>query len=130
MAGRSLSSLMTGGLEPAAAKAVEIFSRDARGAYGDSLLKIILFGSRARGDAGPDSDVDLAIVLRSIQSRSAERNRLADIAYDAIVETSLGVQAIPISEDEWEHPDRHRNPDLIRAIRRDGVVVDSDPEQG
>src|SRR5258708_4543244 len=103
---------MIGNLEPAAAKAVEIFSRDTRGAYGDSLLKIVLFGSRARGDAGPGSDVDLAVVLRSIHDRVADRNRLADIAYDAIVETSVGIQAIPISEDEWEHPDRHRNPDL------------------
>jgi len=26
-------------------------------------LKVILFGSRARGDAGPDSDVDLLVVM-------------------------------------------------------------------
>jgi uncharacterized protein len=121
---------MPDNLDPAAAKAVEIFRRQTRSVYGDGLLKIVLFGSRARGDAGPDSDVDLAVVLRSLSDRAAERNKLADIAYDAIVETSLGIQAITISEDEWEHPDRRRNPDLIRAIRRDGVVVDGEPEEG
>jgi len=37
--------------------------------------KIILFGSRARGDAGPDSDIDL-LVLRSPIQTGARRNSM------------------------------------------------------
>jgi predicted nucleotidyltransferase len=37
------------------------------------LLKIILFGSRARGDAGPDSDVNPAVVSRELRNRVADR---------------------------------------------------------
>ena len=44
---------------------------------------------------------------------------------DAIVETSLDIQAVPVSLDEWEHPEHHTNPALIRAIKRDGVVVEA-----
>lgn len=38
--------------------------------------KIILFGSYARGDFGPDSDLDLLVVLENIDSPRAESNRL------------------------------------------------------
>ncbi|SIO36970.1 Nucleotidyltransferase domain-containing protein [Bradyrhizobium erythrophlei] len=119
----------TEGLTPAAATALELFERDARRSYGDDFLKIVLFGSRARGDAGPDSDVDVAVVLKDIRDRAAERDRLADIAYDAITETYVEVQAVPISGDEWEHPDTHRNPALIRAIKRDGMILEGRNDQ-
>jgi predicted nucleotidyltransferase len=121
----SSQSVQTEGLSPAAKRALEIFERDARISYGDDLLKIILFGSRARGDARPESDVDIAVVLKGVRDRRADRDRLADIAYEAIVETYVDVQVLPISQDEWERPELHRNPDLICAIRRDGMSVDS-----
>jgi len=116
--------MQTDGLAPAARTALAMFERDAKRAYGDDLLKVVLFGSRARGDARADSDVDVAVVLRRITDRGIDRNRLADIAYDAIVETYTDLQAIPVSLDEWEEPERHRNPALIRAIKRDGLEIE------
>lgn len=82
------------GFDATAARAFELFERDARRSYGDDILKIVLFGSRARDDARPESDVDVAVVLKDIRDRAAERDRLADIAYDAIVETYVEVQAV------------------------------------
>ncbi|MEI7990062.1 MAG: nucleotidyltransferase domain-containing protein [Chloroflexota bacterium] len=38
--------------------------------------KIILFGSYARGDYGPDSDLDLLVIMDGIESNRAESNRL------------------------------------------------------
>ena len=38
--------------------------------------KIILFGSYARGDYDPDSDLDLLVILDEIESTRAEANRL------------------------------------------------------
>ena len=38
--------------------------------------KIILFGSYARGDYGPDSDLDLMVVMQNIQSSREESTRL------------------------------------------------------
>jgi hypothetical protein len=34
--------------------------------YGDRLDRVVLFGSRARGDAEPDSDYDVALFLKDI----------------------------------------------------------------
>jgi uncharacterized protein len=38
--------------------------------------KIILFGSYARGDYGPDSDLDILVILKGVASTRAESNRL------------------------------------------------------
>ncbi|WP_263363372.1 nucleotidyltransferase domain-containing protein [Pseudanabaena sp. UWO310] len=40
--------------------------------YGDRLVKLILFGSHARGEANPDSDIDLLAVLKSPVSQVQE----------------------------------------------------------
>jgi len=63
-----------------------------------------------------------AVVLRELHDRRADRDQLADLAYDAIVETCMDVHALPVSLDEWEHPEHHTNPALIRTIKREGVV--------
>lgn len=43
-------------------RAVEHFSAALRERWGSEIREIHLFGSKARGDAGPESDVDLLIV--------------------------------------------------------------------
>ena len=123
---------MTEGLTAAATHALQIFETGARRSYGSNIVKVVLFGSRARGDACAESDLDVAVVLKDIRDRSTDRNLLADIAYEAIMETYMDVQSLTISRDEWDHPERHRNPELIRAIKRDGVIIESshEPPQG
>jgi predicted nucleotidyltransferase len=103
-----------------AKKAVEAFERAVRLSYGDEIVTLILFGSHSRDEARPESDVDIAVVLKDIIDRTAVRNDLADIAYDAIVETYI---MLPVSLEEWTHPERHKNPALIRAIKRDGKIL-------
>lgn len=39
-------------------------------------VRVVLFGSHARGDAGPDSDLDFLVVERDVQNRHAEMVRL------------------------------------------------------
>lgn len=63
--------------------------------------KIILFGSRARGDAGPDSDVDLLVVMEANGAKRAKQ-----------VEIRVALRDIPVPKDitvttpadfEWRH---------------------------
>jgi predicted nucleotidyltransferase len=44
--------------------------------YGEQLDKTILFGSQARGDARPDSDIDILIVLKNPFNYSQESDRM------------------------------------------------------
>ena len=109
------------GMTEAARTTLRLFAASVARAYGDRLNDLIVFGSRARGDAGPNSDLDVAVILSAVAAdRFAEGMALADLAYDAIVETGVALQPWPISIDEWRNPELHANPALVRAMRRDG----------
>ena len=109
-------------------RAVREFARKVRGAYGDRVKGIFLFGSRARGDHTPESDVDVAVVLADGDWRVFdEKMRLADIEYDIIIDTGVEPQGWPISESEWRHPELHDNPPLVRAMRRDAKRIEVSP---
>ena len=55
----------------------------------------MLFGSRARGQAQPDSDYDIAVFLRDLRDRETEMNRLADIASEILYNDGQFVHAMP-----------------------------------
>ena len=48
---------------------------------------------------------------------------LSDIAYDVLLDTDIRIQALPIWQEEWDHPDRYSNPYLLRNIRREGIAL-------
>lgn len=88
------------------------------------LARAILFGSRARGTHRPDSDADLALLLRGRHRRLLPTTlALADLAYDVLLETGVNITPLPIWMDQWEHPETFANPDLLREIAREGRVL-------
>lgn len=74
------------------------------------LRKLIAFGSRARGDAKPTSDLDLAAEV------AKRASPLAVLAAEADLEAALG---IPVSLVELP------NPRLAAVLRREGVPFGS-----
>jgi predicted nucleotidyltransferase len=69
----------------------------------DPTARIILYGSRARGDAQPDSDWDLLILLDG----PVERHRAAAIhhqLYHLELETDAVLSALVLSKEEWDSP--------------------------
>jgi predicted nucleotidyltransferase len=82
----------------------------------------LLYGSRARGSHRPDSDADVAVLLRGKHGQFlATKLAMADAAFDASLETGVLVSPLPVWLDEWEHPEQHANPSLLRNIAREGV---------
>jgi predicted nucleotidyltransferase len=119
---RSLLELLD---DATVAKAIAAFEAAIRHHYGNRLAGLFLFGSRARGDHVPDSDADVAVVLNDEDwDFWREKMALADLAYDVIVEFGADVQGWPVRRTEWADPSRHRNPALVRAMQRDGKVID------
>jgi predicted nucleotidyltransferase len=78
--------------------------------YGDRAARVVLFGSRARGDAEPDSDYDVAVFLRDLRDRSAEMNRLADVATDILYSEGEFIHAMPYRCLQRNHAAHARNP--------------------
>jgi predicted nucleotidyltransferase len=86
-----------------------------------SVEKLILFGSRARGQARPDSDYDIAVAVRDLSDRRLYRRILSNLAYDYILGRFF-IRPIPISSDHLK-PQGGRLTELAEDIIRDGVEV-------
>ena len=85
--------------------------------YGGRIERVVLYGSRARGDAKPDSDYDVAIFLKGLSSRWQEVRRIADIELAILDETGATVHAMPYPEGSW----RDTSSPLMHEIRKDGL---------
>ena len=82
----------------------------------------IVFGSRARGTHRPDSDADVAVLLRGEHQRFLPTKlAMADLAFDVLLETGIAISPLPVWIDEWEHPETYSNPALLQTIAREGV---------
>ncbi len=88
--------------------------------FGGRLLELRLFGSYARGDWGPDSDVDVLVVVDGLTH--AERREVSDLAEDVYFQTLVRVSPLALSGDEMQTL-RAREYLIATEIARDGVPV-------
>ncbi len=84
-------------------------------AYGDRIDRVVLFGSRARGDATANSDYDVAVFLRNPHGLWDELGTLAEIETDILVATGAVVSAKPFRATAW-----HARTPLMQVLRREG----------
>ncbi len=89
--------------------------------YGDDLLRVRLFGSKARGDAHEESDFDLLIVLRMGPGDYRRHwNALVDLAWD--IQLAYGIIISFIIKNEASYAKMQRDGLLLaRSIEQDGV---------
>jgi len=86
--------------------------------YGDRIERIVLFGSRARGDARPESDYDVAVFLKDLTDRWLELDRIIPVVVDIMGETHAVISAKPFPVSAWQ--DRTL---LMHEVRREGIEV-------
>lgn len=107
-------------MTPAERKALDDYVATVREHYGSRLVDILVFGSRARRDHHPDSDADIAVVLRDGDwGFWAEQMNLAGLAYDVLLDHGLFIQPWPIPLSAWETPAKSQKQQFIEAVRRD-----------
>ena len=86
----------------------------------DPKAKVVLFGSRARGDAKKDSDWDLLILIDSLNIREAE-DLFRDKIYDLELETGEIISMFVYNNKDWTS--RHKITPLYKSIKKEGVVL-------
>ncbi len=69
--------------------------------YGGRLKGVYVFGSHARGEATPDSDLDVLIVLDSVDAYSAEIKRTSHLIAQLCLDSGLGLSRVFLSESDW-----------------------------
>lgn len=99
-------------------KRIELFARSIKERLGDRLIRVVLFGSRARGDAQEDSDYDCLIITREMTREV--KDLVDDAAGEALLQTGAVISAFPVTERAANS--MPFSPFLMSA-RNEGVVI-------
>ncbi|MDZ7713489.1 MAG: nucleotidyltransferase domain-containing protein [Rhodovibrio sp.] len=101
-------------------RAIDLF--DAAGDGAVRRARRVPVRQPCRGDHHDESDADVAIVLNgSPGSVLNTKLDMVDLAYDAMLETGVRIQPMPIWQAHWDDPTGFSNPALVRAIQREGI---------
>jgi len=91
--------------------------------YGDDLERVVLFGSKARGDFDAESDLDVLVVVRFPEEEYREQwQQIVDLAWKAEFEHGVVTSLIVKTPAEYNKMQRERLL-LYRNIERDGVTL-------
>lgn len=108
---------------------VKLFMTRLADANLPEISRVLLYGSRARGDHRIDSDVDIAVVLAGGNPYAGARHnlgmRLAEVSSRTMLYAKhpVDVNAIIIWEAELLEPDRQRNPSFYHNMLADGIEI-------
>jgi predicted nucleotidyltransferase len=94
-------------------------ARDLRKLYGERLTSVVLFGSWARGDAQPESDIDLLVVLDRVDAVWDELRRMDPVLWRHSFDNDTVVTALPVATSDFEK----RNRPVLARAQTEGLLV-------
>ncbi len=82
---------------------------------------VVLYGSLARGTAGPESDVDLLVLLGRGEAWKLRR-QLYDLVYPVLASLGVDISLNVLAKTTWQEMLRQNDP-LARSILKEGVAL-------
>lgn len=99
--------------------AVEELSKRLRLRY--KVARLIVFGSKARGDANEESDLDI-LVLTFDKATHALRNEMSDVVFEINLEYGTNISIVVIDNESWENGPMVFSP-LHQAVSKEGITL-------
>lgn len=87
--------------------------------YDSRLVTMVLYGSQARGDAHPDSDIDILVVLKGQVNPGEEIKRTSHIRADLSLQNDEVISCLFMDEQRFTN----YNGPLLRNIRKEGIAL-------
>jgi predicted nucleotidyltransferase len=100
----------------------ELLARLRRGLeqlYGGRLEAMYLFGSFARGEATPESDVDVLIVLDEVTDYGQEIERTGHLVSELSLDYEVSISRVLVSSSAW----RHRDSPFLSNVRKHAIAA-------
>ena len=95
------------------------FREGLRQIYGERLARLVLFGSRARDNSRPDSDIDLLVVLHGSVDVNDEIRRVSPLSSRLSLQYDTVISCLYVSERDFEND----TSPLMVNIRREGLAA-------
>ena len=107
-------------LTPAEKKWLKTYRRELLEQHPGAIEQMLLYGSKARGDAGPDSDLDVLLIVRNQYAR--RKSKLRWIGYLLAAGSDVVPSILAYTADEWDKLKQFESP-FRRNVERDEVRV-------
>lgn len=89
----------------------------------NQIRSIILFGSVARGTAGPNSDIDILVLSK----QNTDTERLKEKARKTAQQLSLNFELVPVIEDSKEFKNNFKHGKRFETnVKKDGIVLEGE----
>jgi len=104
-------------------EAIKALRKELVSTLSDNVSKVVFFGSRRRGIFGPDSDIDLLIVLRQKTKELVDRVfEISNMIEEDVLHYEIPLTIHIITEDEYHRFKESKSP-FILSIEREGMVI-------
>ncbi len=100
--------------------AIAEFITRVRRELSEHVLDARLYGSEARGDATPESDIDVLVVVQPDDQRSNLQDRIVDIAFDVNLQFDVFISPCVLSPEILNHPVWRETP-FIETVLKEGL---------
>lgn len=109
-----------GKLTPADRRLLDEFRERLNRDFGGVVDAIVVFGSKARGEATKDSDLDILVLIEAGDWRL--KDQIADVAYDLAIGTDVVPTVMVYTTSEWDYLARIGST-FRAAVEDDGVAA-------
>ncbi|MBI5099898.1 MAG: nucleotidyltransferase domain-containing protein [Nitrospirae bacterium] len=99
-------------------KAIDDYMKLLKKRYGSKILKAVLFGSVARGEADKESDADILIVISD--SNTKIKDEISMSAYEIMLRNNVVLSPLVMDNDTYDWYRNNRDP-FYKNICRDGI---------
>ncbi len=106
-------------METAIRAIISELESELRALYGPQLVRLVLFGSQARGDAEEGSDIDLLVVLAGPVDAWEEIERSGRIVSDLSLKHAVVISCVFVAAERYASEESP----LLLNVRREGVLI-------